>query len=76
MTRARGAQALEANTSIWGTGVTSEGIDQNPALYDFIFAQVRPNTAAPAMCHPDVGRLRFTGPGSPDGRSWEPLART
>ena len=33
-------QALDApNTTIWGTGVTSEGIDQNPALYDFIIAQ-------------------------------------
>ena len=32
-------QALDAGASIWGSGFTSEGIDQNPALYDFILGQ-------------------------------------
>ena len=27
------------NTSVWGSGFTSEGIDQNPALYDFLLGQ-------------------------------------
>ena len=26
----------QGNTSIWGSGFTSEGIEQNPALYDFL----------------------------------------
>ena len=28
-----------AATSIWGSGFTSEGIDQNPALYDFLMVK-------------------------------------
>eukprot|EP00440_Ansanella_granifera_P043240 gb/GFBE01046875.1/.p1 GENE.gb/GFBE01046875.1/~~gb/GFBE01046875.1/.p1 ORF type:complete len:807 (+),score=163.64 gb/GFBE01046875.1/:1-2421(+) len=31
--------AQEANTGIWGIGFTPEGIDQNPAYYDFLTEQ-------------------------------------
>jgi alpha-N-acetylglucosaminidase len=30
--------AIDAKQSVWGSGITSEGIDQNPALYDFILS--------------------------------------
>lgn len=30
------AMAPEQNTSVWGTGFTSEGIDQNPVYYEFV----------------------------------------
>ncbi|CAK0830817.1 unnamed protein product, partial [Prorocentrum cordatum] len=31
--------ALEAGGNVWGTGFTGEGIDQNPAFYDFLLEQ-------------------------------------
>eukprot|EP00931_Biecheleriopsis_adriatica_P107286 TRINITY_DN81631_c0_g1_i1.p1 TRINITY_DN81631_c0_g1~~TRINITY_DN81631_c0_g1_i1.p1 ORF type:complete len:453 (+),score=52.87 TRINITY_DN81631_c0_g1_i1:49-1359(+) len=31
--------AQEAGAQVWGTGFTAEGIDQNPAFYDFLIAQ-------------------------------------
>ena len=31
--------ALDAGVPVWGSGTTSEGIDQNPALYDFLLGQ-------------------------------------
>ena len=33
------ALAPEQNTSVWGTGFTPEGIDQNPAFYEFLIEQ-------------------------------------
>merc|ERR1711998_236963 len=33
--------ALDAKAPVWGSGITSEGIDQNPALNDFILGQNR-----------------------------------
>lgn len=31
--------ATDANLNVWGSGVTPEGIDQNPAFYDFLIGQ-------------------------------------
>ena len=46
--------ALEKQESVWGSGFTSEGIDQNPALYDFLMAQNwrsgSPSAGVPSFC--------------------------
>ena len=32
-------QIADVNTSVWGTGFTPEGIDQNPVYYEFVIGQ-------------------------------------
>ena len=55
-------QAIEAGATPWGTGVTPEGIDQNPLYYEFAFSVTRPRTptrAQPAEHVPNTPPLHY-----------------
>jgi len=72
--------AQEAGSKIWGTGFTAEGIDQNPAYYEFVlgrpWAASRVANISAALQERAHRRYGLVVPTEAVSKAWELLAST